>query len=267
MRSLIPSRLLSTLPILLAAAALLALASPAAADPDVAAADDPVPATEPPASSAEPTPPRDQPAPEKSAADAFAPSGWFRVDTDALSTQFWLGATHPVGGIDIASDIYVVGSFAEFDLGATFSVGPASFTPMAGVGFDFAVTDVTTLVAPQLFTVVESDHVYFENWIQFFLGSPFSEDGQNLGYTRAFALYKLGDLIALGPQAEVTYSFNDSNAMPAAFEKGLSSVPVGGRMNLGYGKNNTLGIFLGYDTKAPADSDGIAGRFTFVRTW
>ncbi len=48
---------------------------------------------------------------------------------------------------------------------------------------------------------------------------------------------------------------------------GFRSLPVGGRVNLAYGKNNTLGLFLGYETKAPDGVDGIGGRFTFIRTW
>jgi hypothetical protein len=38
---------------------------------------------------------------------------------------------------------------------------------------------------------------------------------------------------------------------------------------LKYGKNNTLGLFLGSETKEKLreGNDGIVGRFTFVRKW
>ena len=79
-------------------------------------------------------------------------TGWFRLDVDSLGTQFWFGATHQIGGLTIASDIYVTGTFAEFDLGATLTFGRLSLTPMAGIGFDFATYDVASVIAPQLFT-------------------------------------------------------------------------------------------------------------------
>ena len=66
-------------------------------------------------------------------------------------------------------------------------------------------------------------------------------------------------------------------------ESSLISMPVGGTVRLGYGENNTLLMFLGYETVKEAravynelDDDGmivdthergITGRFTFVRTW
>jgi hypothetical protein len=187
------------------------------------------------------------------------PTGWFRVDTDALSTQLWFGATHPAGPIDIASNIYVVGSFAELDVGVTVELGPLSLTPMVGAGFDFAESALTTLVAPQLFTILDLPSVYAESWMQLFLSSPLASGGEDLGYLRAFALYKLHEWVALGPQAEVSYQFGEMS--------GVTSLPIGGQVGVGYGKNNTLGIFLGYDPKAPSESDRIAGRFTFIRTW
>jgi hypothetical protein len=187
------------------------------------------------------------------------PTGWFRVDTDALSTQIWFGATHPAGPVDIASNIYLVGTFAELDVGVTFELGPLSICPMVGVGFDFAESALTELIAPQLFTIVDLPSLYFENWIQFFITSPLVDGGVNAAETRAFLLYKLNELFAVGPQVEATYQFGQMS--------GVTSVPVGGQVGVGYGKNNTLGIFLGYDRKAPSDTDRIAGRFTFIRTW
>lgn len=198
-------------------------------------------------------------------------AGWFRVDTDSLGTQLWLGATHNVGGIDIASDIYVVGSFAEFDIGPAFSFGNLAITPMIGIGFDFETTNVASLIAPQLFTIYELDKIYFESWIQVFLNDMFSDGAEDIAYTRNFLLYKLSDAFALGPQVEVSYRINDFDGDMAAgidaFDTGVVSLPVGGRLNLGYGANNTLGLFVGYETEAADGADAVAGRFTFVRTW
>jgi hypothetical protein len=227
------------------------------------AAAEPPPATPP---AATPTATIEEAAP---AEEASATSGWFRVDTDSLGTQFWLGATHDLGGVAIASDIYVVGSFAEFDIGPSFSFGNLALTPMVGIGFDFATTDVASLIAPQLFSIYDMDKLYFESWIQVFLNSPFAEGAADIAYTRNFLLYKASDAIAIGPQVEVSYRVNDfdGDMETAAFDTGIVSLPVGGRVNLGYGKNNTLGLFLGYETEEADGADAIAGRFTFVRTW
>lgn len=196
-------------------------------------------------------------------------TGWFRVDTDSLETQFWLGATHSVGSFAIASDIYVVGSFAEFDIGPSFNFGSVTLTPMAGIGFDFETQNLASLIAPQLFTIVDLDQVYFESWIQLFFNGMFDDSVGDVAYTRNFALYKAGKKIAVGPQVEVSYQLDDvmDDTGMVASTSGVTSLPVGGRVNLGYGKNNTLGLFLGYDTKAADGSDGVAGRFTFIRTW
>jgi len=209
--------------------------------------------------------PADAPSDDDAAAEASVTTGWFRVDTDSLATQFWLGATHDLGPIAIASDIYVVGSYAEFDIGPSFSVGNLSLTPMIGIGFDFTTENVVTLNAPQLYASYDTSSLYFESWVQLFVNSPFATDAEDSFYTRNFLLYKVADEMQIGPQVEVSYRVNDVESM--MLTSGVTSLPVGARVNLGYGKSNTLGIFLGYDTKAASGSDGVAGRFTFVRSW
>ncbi len=54
----------------------------------------------------------------------------------------------------------------------------------------------------------------------------------------------------------------------------MISMPVGGQLSVGYGKDNRLSLFLGYETQeqmdaagVPVDSDRLAGRVTFVRLW
>lgn len=211
---------------------------------------------------ADPAPPA--PAPEPAGDGAGDMSGYFRVDTDALGTQLWFGATHDLGPASVASDIYVVGSIAEFDIGPALTFGQVALTPMVGIAFDFAAKKTVSLV-PQLYTIVNSEMLYFESWVQVFLNSPFFDERvPDVFYTRDFLVYQVDDLIAIGPQAELSYTMNDE---AGRFESGVSSLPVGGRINLAYGENNTLGLFLGYDLEAPEGADALTGRFTFIRLW
>jgi hypothetical protein len=200
---------------------------------------------------------------EQASATGFSP--WFRLDTDSLGTQLWFGASHSAGGFTLASDIYVVGSTAELDVGPSFSVGDLALTPMVGIVFDFATTNVTGFVAPQVFSIYDAGPIYFESWIQWFVNSLFSDGGRDLLYTRNFLLYKVSDALRVGPQIELSYGTNSDEM--AGFDTGIVQLPIGGCVNLSYGENNTLGIFLGYETKAADDSDAVAGRFTFIRSW
>lgn len=192
-------------------------------------------------------------------------SGWFRTDTDSLGTQIWVGASHPMGSISIDSDIYVVDTFGEFDIGLGIPVSDSdslslSFLPMVGLGFDYGTPNgPTTLIAPQLFTYLTAGSIYFESWIQGFLNSPFDEEGADSIYTRDFILYSLNDTVAIGPQVEVTMDLGDDG--------GIGSLAVGGRLNLGYGENNTLGLFVGFETQKEDEESGLTGRMTFFRTW
>lgn len=203
---------------------------------------------------------------EPAAAEPSSPiTGWFRLDLDSLGPQLWFGATHKLGGVAVASDIYVTGTFAELDLGVTLTFGNLSLTPMAGIGFDFATYDVASIIAPQLFTTYIQGPIYFDSWIQVFFTSPFVDGARDLVYVRAFVVYKLTELFAIGPQVETSFYLNET--MDGAGDDGLGALPVGAQVNVGYGGNSTLGIFLGYETQYEGDGAGITGRFTFVRTW
>ena len=198
-------------------------------------------------------------------------SGWFRTDTDSLGTQIWFGASHPFGSLSIDSDIYVVGTFAEFDLGIGIPAVESeslslSFLPMVGIGFDYASANgPSSLIAPQLFTYLEAGPMYFESWIQLFFNTPF-DYGDDLFYTRNFLLGSVTDNIAIGPQLEVGATLA---GLEEETETGLDSLVVGVRINLGYGENNTLGLFVGYETQMDEDSEdtGLTGRMTFMRSW
>jgi len=133
-----------------------------------------------------------------------------------------------------------------------------SFLPMVGIGFDYAAADgPSSLIAPQLFTYLTAGSIYFESWIQGFLNSMF-DYGDDSFYTRNFVLYSLNDTVAIGPQVEVTFDLTASE---------ISSIAPGLRANVGYGENNTLGVFVGFETQKGEDETGITGRMTFVRSW
>lgn len=192
-------------------------------------------------------------------------SGWFRIDTDSLGTQFWFGASHSLGSISLDSDIYVAENFGEFDIGLGIPVVDSddlslSLLPMVGLGFDYAAPNgPSSLIAPQLFTYLTAGSIYFESWIQGFFNSPFDEEAGDALYTRDFILLSLNDTVAIGPQVELTLDLGDDG--------GLGSLIAGGRLNLGYGENNTLGLFVGFETQKEDEDTGITGRMTFVRTW
>ena len=204
--------------------------------------------------------------------EASGASGWFRTDTDGLGTQIWVGASHSpsfLGGLSLDTDIYVVGTFGELDIGLGIPVVDSdslslSFLPMVGIGFDYAAANgPSSLIAPQLFTYLTAGSIYFESWIQGFFNTPFDYGDDSL-YTRNFILYSLNDTIAIGPQVEVTIGVG---GLADDYESGLSSMVVGGRANVGYGENNTLGVFVGFETKKGDDETGLTGRMTFVRSW
>ncbi len=200
--------------------------------------------------------------------EASSASGWFRTDTDSLGTQIWVGASHSpsfLGSLSLDTDMYVVGTFGEFDIGLGIPVVESdslelSFLPMVGIGFDYAAPNgPSSLIAPQLFTYLTAGNLYFESWIQGFFNTPFDEDASDSFYTRNFLLLSLNDTLAVGPQVEMTLGLGDDG--------GLTSMIPGLQVNIAYGENNTLGAFVGYETEKGDDDTGITGRMTFVRTW
>jgi hypothetical protein len=215
---------------------------------------------------------------EPAAETAEGVPAWMRVDLDSLGLQLWFGATHDIG-IPLATDIYVADfagvPFAEFDVGPALSFGPVALTPMVGIGFDFGQRKAVSLIAPQLFTIVDLDKLYFESWIQAFLNSPFTSGADNNLYTRDFVLYKAFENLAIGPHIEATIALNNDR-------DALASLQVGGATMVGYGENNTLLLALGYETVEDARAyatgvdatgnpiladRGLVGRFTFVRSF
>jgi hypothetical protein len=211
------------------------------------------------------------------------PPGWFRVDSDHAGLSLWAGATHDLGGVGLATDVVVSSgtysdiasgdvfpfSLAQFDIGPAFAFvnGAVALTPMVGIQVDWYQRRAVALSAPQLFTTVRFGPIYFESWVQGFFYGLFDDEARvrdNLT-TRNFLLYELGNVIAIGPNVELTYLFES---------RSVFSLPVGGAAMLNYGRNSTLLVALGYETDADARASSggsgehaVAGRFTFIQTW
>ncbi len=232
--------------------------------------------------------------------DAGVPS-WMRVDSDALTLQLWFGATHDVGGVGIATDIYVdSGYWGEFDIGVEIPIGEGVLLiPMAGIAMDWGAKKFQSLVAPQLFGYFTFDPIYVELWSQFFINSIFADKGYtddgsgefveiketvpNSWYNRLYLTYAVTENFRIGPQLELTVPLNDAAKLQDedGEDKPLSSLQVGGHIDVGYGEGNTLGLFLGYETVKEARNryaelddegneageidHGIVGRLTFIR--
>ncbi|MGC4063500.1 MAG: hypothetical protein QM784_02385 [Polyangiaceae bacterium] len=264
--------------------------------PSLAAAQDAAPAAPPPPAAAEVAPapvaaaptPTDAappaaaaaPAPAAPAAEAPAETpipSYFRLDHDYMfGLQLWAGATYPLTDkIGLATDVYIAENYVsagdtgavqsywgEFDIGPALTLGPVALTPMVGVAFDWAAKKAVALNGPQLYTIVSLDKFYFESWIWTMLYSAFDKKGPNdYIHTRNWALYKVTDKIGVGPQLEYTYDIED--------KKTIYGFPVGGHVELAYGTGNSLGLFLGYDTKKSTRVDDAAavGRITFVHNF
>lgn len=214
------------------------------------------------------------------------PASYFRIDHDyAFGLQLWAGATHPLGeGIGLATDIYIAeveaggykaqggtvpySWYGEFDIGPAFTFGPLSLTPMVGIGFDWGAKHVNAINGPQLYTILNTDKIYVESWIWTLLYSPFKEQPlDNYFHTRDWILYKLSGTVALGPQIELWTNLQDK----ISAHKGVTSLPIGGHVDLAYGTGNTLGVFLGYEAnKYGRESRGgnaAVGRLTFVHNF
>lgn len=201
---------------------------------------------------------------QEEAVEETGVSGFMRVDTDALGTQLWFGATHQLGSLEMNSDIYLVDATGEFDIGPSFTFGEdLTLLPMVGIVFDFGSTNVPTFI-PQFYVYWASGNLYLESWEVVYIGLK-DESAPNSFYDRTFLLYSLSDAFSIGPQVEVSLNLEDTEDGSDT----LTSLAVGARANLGYGESNTLGLFLGYETKEEArgENDGIVGRFTFIREW
>jgi hypothetical protein len=212
---------------------------------------------------------------------------YFRFDQDyMLGTQIWAGATYPLTDkLGIAADIFVPENYpgvsvnstgapkitnswwGEFDLGPALTLGPLTLTPMAGIAFDWAAKRAVAINAPQLYTIVNLDKIYFESWFWTILYSPFHNPVySNFIHTRNWVLYKATKFISVGPQIELTYNLNTQGYGV----KGITAAPLGGHVELAFGAGNSVGLFLGYElSKTVRDNNNGAaeGRLTFVHNF
>jgi hypothetical protein len=254
---------------ILVLASFSAVAQPVGGQPPPAP--EPVPPPEPaPQPAPEPAPERVDPVPQPTPAAEPAPaaaeaeaeddtSAWFRVDADALGTRFWAGGSHSIGPVALAANGIMLGAIGELDLGIDVQAGAVRVVPVVGMSFDFASENAVGITAPRIVTTFGADPIYLESWVELTFASPFDKTAADLFYTREFLLYRLADWMAIGPQVELTYQLNH--------EKELVSLPIGGQLELRHGQGNRLAFFLGYDTDELPNSDGLAGRVTFVHDW
>jgi hypothetical protein len=214
-------------------------------------------------------------------------TSYFRFDQDYMfGTQLWAGATYPlIDGLGISADIYVPENYpglsvdqtgtaklsnswwGEFDIGPSLTLGPLTVTPMAGIAFDWAAKKAIAINAPQLYTVINFNKIYFESWWWTVLYSPLHNPVySNYFHTRNWVLYKISKVISAGPQMELMYNLNTQGYGI----KGLTAAPLGGHVELAFGTGNSLGLFLGYEMSRQIrtlNGSAADGRLTFVHNF
>jgi hypothetical protein len=213
-----------------------------------------------------------EPAPE----DASAPvAGWFRVDSDIGGLQLWGGATFPLSDtIGLATDIYMVGTLGEFDIGPSITLGDGiSILPMIGYAIDWSAQKSAAII-PQFYAYVDTSSVYFELWAQLFLldmFAPESAPATDYLHLRAFPLFKASDLVAIGIEVDANIAVSNAPMTGPMMdeEQTLLWLPIGPHIKMNAGEASTIELFVGYDL-ASEDLNGdrrFAGRFTFVQTF
>jgi hypothetical protein len=205
--------------------------------------------------------------PPEAAAEEPGVPGFFRMDADEFGLSLWAGATHSIGPVQIYSDVVLNGALGQVDVGPQVVVGDLTLLLTVAPVFDFATQDMAAIVAPFLTTIFDHPRFYFESWFLITFASPFADGAEDVIHTRNFALYKLDRIVWIGPQLELDYGMAEAHE--------VTSLPIGGQLSAGYGKDNRVSLFLGYETREqsdpttgePVDSDRLAGRITFVHLW
>ena len=132
-------------------------------------------------------------------------------------------------------------------------------TPMLGVGFNYVSPDGPYALYPQIFAILPAGKIFGFHWTISTLKSIFDDQSLDELYNRTYLTYALNDTIAVGPQFESVLGLGEGG--------GLWALNFGGRVNIGYGENNTLGIYVGYETKKGEGETGLTGRMNFTRRW
>lgn len=209
------------------------------------------------------------------------PTSYVRFDQDyQFGSQIWAGGTIPLNdhfALALTAFIpenypsYTTGTnswWGELDAGPALTLGPLTLTPMAGIAFDWASKRPVALNAPQLYIIVNTPHLYLEQWLWTVLYSPFhSPVYSDYILTRNWILYRLTEIFALGPQFELTYNLNTQGSGT----KGMTAVPLGGHVEVTFNANNTLGLFLGYELSRSVrrnyGGNAVEGRLSFTHTF
>ena len=132
-------------------------------------------------------------------------------------------------------------------------------TPMLGVGFEYTTPDGPYALYPQIFAILPAGKIFGFHWTISTVKTIFDSESLNEVYNRTYLTYALNETVAVGPQFETVLGLGDGG--------GLWAMNFGGRLNLGYGENNTLGIYVGYETKKDEGETGLTGRMNFTRRW
>jgi hypothetical protein len=206
---------------------------------------------------------------------------WLRLDIDRVAANAWLGGTWSLDAVDVAYDLIVTQAFTgavdtldlltenyrspsvRAELGPELDFGALFLLPKVGLGYDFERRGISPLV-PQLIGLLQAGPLYFESWLQFYFRDLFDAGAQDSFYTRNFLLLALNNRLAFGPQFELTVALKNAPG------KSLRSLPVGGRLNLAFMPELTLGLFLGYETQESgrnSEQDSVTGRITVVYLW
>lgn len=211
-----------------------------------------------------------------SAPSAPATSSYLLVANDyILGLQFYASGTREIApGVGLTLETYFTEGnpvtspstswLAEFDVGPSFTLGNVTLTATAGVAFDWAAKKAVAFL-PQVYTVVSTRRLYVESWAYAVLFSTFGAHANDYLHTRDWVLYKITDGVGIGPQAEITYNLNGTYG-----PDGLVSFPVGARVDLGFAAGNTLGLFLGYETRRVSrgpSGEGAVGRVSFLHNF
>ena len=209
------------------------------------------------------------------------PTSYVRFDQDYLfGSQIWAGGTIPFNdrfALALTAFIpenypsYATGTnswWGELDAGPAVTLGPLTLTPMAVVAFDWASKKPVALNAPQLYIVVNTPHLYLEQWLWTVLYSPFHAPVySDYIHTRNWILYRPIETFAFGPQFELTYNLNTQGSGT----KGMTAVPLGGHVEVAFNANNTLGLFLGYElsrsVRRTYGGNALEGRLSFNHTF
>ena len=192
-------------------------------------------------------------------------TGWFQINVDSLGTYFLVGASHPLSaGTSFDSNIYVNGHLGEFDMGISFPIVANDsmallLRPMLGVGFEYTRPDGPYALYPQLFAILPAGKIFGFHWTIGTVKTLFDDESLNELYNRTYVTYAINDTVEVGPQFESVLGLGEGG--------GLWALNFGGRLNIGYGENNTLGLYVGYETKKGEDETGLTGRMNFMRRW